>query len=51
MGGGAVYVIFSLFLHKYTFEMIVFDFVKCVEGAGGPPPEKFGFKWCKIVQF
>ena len=20
-------------------------------GSGGPPPEKIGFKWCKIVQF
>ena len=44
-------MIFSLSLHKHTFDMIVFDFVKCVEGAGGLPPEKFVFKWCKIVQF
>ena len=49
MGGGSFYVIVSLSLHKHTFDMIIFDFVKCVEG--GPPPEKFGFKWCKIVQF
>ena len=50
----AFYVIVSLYLHKHTIDMIVFDFVKCGEGgggSGGPPPEKFGFKWCKIVQF
>ena len=50
-GGGAFYVIVSLSLHKHTFDMIVFDFVKRVEGgSGGPPPEKIRFKWCKIVQ-
>ena len=50
--GGAFYAIVSLSLHKHTFDMIVFAFLKCVEwGSGGPPPEKFGFEWCKIVQF
>ena len=51
-GGGAFYAIVSLSLHKHMFDMVVFDFVKCVEGGfGGHPPEKIGFKWCKIVQF
>ena len=48
-GGG--YVIVSLSLHKHKFDMIVFDFIECVEGggeSGGPPPEKFGFKCVKL---
>ena len=42
MGGGLFYVIVSLSLHKHTFDMIVFDFVKCVEGGGvwGVLPQK-----------
>ena len=50
-GVGVFYVIVSLSLHKHTFDMIVFDFVTCVKGGVWGPPEKFGFKWCKIVQF
>ena len=51
-GGGTLYVIVSLSLHKHTFVMIVFDFVNCVEGGLGVLPQtKFWFKWCKIVQF
>ena len=40
---------------KNAFEMIDFSFGKCesdVTGAGwggGPPPEIFWLKWCKIV--
>ena len=34
------YVIVSLSLHKHTFDMIVFDFVKCVEGGLGVLPQK-----------
>ena len=51
-GGGVFYVIVSLSLHKHTYDMIVFDFVKSVEGGLGVLPQKnLGFKWCKIVQF
>ena len=35
-----VYVIVSLSVHKHTFDMIVFDFVKCVEGGLGVLPQK-----------
>ena len=38
--GGAFDVIVSLSLHKHTFDMIVFDFVKCVEGGVGVLPHK-----------
>ena len=54
MGGGGNFMLLLAFLYtNIHFDLIVFDFVKCVEGggSGGPPPEKFGFKWCKIVQF
>ena len=37
---GAFYVIVSLSLHKHTFDMIVFAFVKCVEGGLGVLPQK-----------
>ena len=39
-GGGVFYVIVSLSLHKHTYNMIVFDFVKCVEGGLGVLPQK-----------
>ena len=51
-GVGVYFVIVCLSLHKHTYDMIVFHFVKCSEGGLGVlPPKKFGFKWRKIVQF
>ena len=38
--GGALYVIVSLSLNKHAFDMIVFDFVKSVEGGLGVLPQK-----------
>ena len=38
----------SLYTNTH-FDMVVFDFVKCVEGgSGGPPPEKFGLNVVKL---
>ena len=39
-GGGVFYVSVSLSLHKHTFDIIVFDFVKYVEGGLGVLPQK-----------
>ena len=38
--GGAFYVIVRLSVHKHTFDMIVCDFVKYVEGGLGVLPQK-----------
>ena len=34
------YVIAGLSLHKHTFDMIVFDFVKLMRGVWGSSPRK-----------
>ena len=50
--GGVYFVIVCLSLHKHTYDMIVFDFVKCFEGGLGVlPQKKIAFKWCKILHF
>ena len=48
--GGVFYAIVSLSLHKHTFDMIVFDFVKYVEGGGLGvlPQENFGLNGVKL---
>ena len=34
------FVIVCLSLHKHSYDMIVFDFVKCFEGGMGVLPQK-----------
>ena len=37
----------SLFLHKHRDDMVHVTVLG--RGSGGPPPENFWLKWCKIV--
>ena len=48
--GGMVFLYCNPLSTKHAFDMVVLILQICrIRGSGGPPPEKFWLKWCKIM--